>query len=378
MTSIRQRLSAVAVAAGLTLAAACGGSSDAGSDSGNDAAADSAAVAKAKADYDTYANGTPKIGITEPLNAPVPTGKTIDFIACAPAACLEVPKRMQEAAEKIGWKVNIITAQADPGSVQAAFAQAVRNKPDVVAYGGFELVTIQRQVKELKDLGIPVIATAITEEIGEETGILANVRGPNYQKLVGKALAAAVIKETKGKANIGFVDISYFPIYSFVKEGFDEAMDEYCAECSIKVTDMPVTSIGKDASTRLLNFLRANPKINSLVAVADGVNLGLPAAMKSAGIADKVKLFSGTPTAANLPFVASGAESAVVPIPYDEAGWIMVDASIRALLGMSLEESSSAEAMPTVLLTKDNLTSTTEIETLVPDHQEIFLKLWGK
>ena len=60
----------------------------------------------------------------------------------------------------------------------------------------------------------------------------------------------------------------------------------------------------------IVSYLRAHPEVNYVALSYDGVGVGLPAALKAAGLADKVKIIGEAPTATNVSYVEAGTQGA--------------------------------------------------------------------
>ena len=61
-------------------------------------------------------------------------------------------------------------------------------------------------------------------------------------------------------------------------------MDELCPDCKVRTTDIPITSIGTKAPSDIVSDLQRNPQTNVAVFPTLAAALGLPAALKTAGI----------------------------------------------------------------------------------------------
>jgi ribose transport system substrate-binding protein len=109
------------------------------------------------------------------------------------------------------------------------------------------------------------------------------------------------------------------------------------------------------------------------VSSVDAIVLGLPAALKAAGLND-IKIIGEGPNTTNLQYLASGEQQASIAFPYYEEMYAMVDALARKFSGVPIEPAFDP---PIWLLTKDNVPSTTELFPLVVDVKDQFAKLWG-
>lgn len=372
---------AALIAGAALLLAACGSSSKSSTSStGSVSSAASSAgatagFAAAQADFQKFQTpqgleNLPKIG------KPIPTGKKVDFVVCGPAECLPPATDFTKAATMLGWSVKTINGGIDPGSNQAAMSQAVRDHPDAVIFEGLDSAVFQPQLAQLKAANIPVIAWQTTDKPDPPNHLLV-IPGPTHYNLVTKMMAAAAMVAANGKPNVGFIAVPAFPIYAnTIDPEFKAALKSYCSSCQVHEYDMPVPSLGKDATARAVNFARSNPGINVLLMDQDSVSLGLQAQLNGAGLSN-VKDIGLYPSAANLPNVPSGAEFALIPDPYLEMAYLDADALARIFTGQDPAPDVNTTA-PAAIWTKSNLPSTTALVATLPTYQQTFKAVWGK
>lgn len=380
MRASRMRLAVgLALAALALIVAACGSSSSKSSGANTNAttasSATSAGYTAAQADHKQFQTAQ-GLGDVPAIGKPVPKGKTIDFVTCGPAACLPPATFTKEAASKLGWTVKVINGGLDPESNKNAMAQAVKDNPDAVVFEGLDSSVFQAELKQLKAKKIPTIGWQTTDT--PSLPDLYVIPGPSHYPLLAKAAAAAAMVAGGGKPVIGHIAVPTFPIYkNTIDPEFDKAVKAYCPDCTVKTFDMPVTSIGKDSATRIVNFLRSNSKINVLVHDQDATALGLAPALKGASITG-IKNIGIYPTAANMPNLADGSETTLLPDPFHEMGYLVVDSLARAFTGGSPEQSIALTA-PVVAWTKDNAPQATnnQLPPAQPGFEQKFLKAWG-
>jgi ribose transport system substrate-binding protein len=351
-----------------------GASTSSATTSGSESDA-SAGMQQAEADFKKFqtAQGLEDV---PPIGKEIPKGKKIDFVICGPAACQPPAQFTKEAAEKLGWSVKVINGGLTPEDNKAAMAQAVRDKPDAVVFEGLDSSVFQGELKQLKDAGIPTVGWQTTD-----TPALPDfyvIPGPSHYDLLTKAAAAAAIVAGNDKPVIGHIAVPTFPIYkNTIDPLFEKAVKEYCAEFDIKTFDMPVTSIGKDSATRIVNWLRSNQDVNVLVHDQDATALGLAPALKGAGISG-IQNVGIYPTAANLPNLQDGSEFALLPDPFAEMGSLVVDSLARVFTDQSPEASVDLTA-PVIIWTKDNAPQAegNSLPPAEPGFEQKFLDAWG-
>jgi ribose transport system substrate-binding protein len=360
-------------AALLTLAA-CGGNADAGT-STKAAAGNSAGVKAAEEVLAQYSKRPTSVGITQPVGKPIPTGKKIDFILCGVQSCQDLANYFTEAAKVLGWSVNKIPTQGTPQSVQAAWTQAVRDKPDAVIASGFPRSVFAKQLKQLKDLNIPVVESSTDDTAGD--GISMLIDGPDVVDIEGKIMASWVTSDSQGDADTVYFDMPTFGILKPVADAFRSDYEKWCTGCGYDKVDVPISAIGKDMPDRVVSYVRAHPKVTHIVFSLALLNVGVPAALRAAGLQNKVHTIVNVGESTNYQYIDSGQTQAAVAFNNIENAWAQADGLARHFTGQSMQVTQDAQ-LPFMLIDKDNLISTKTQFPLVEDYQAQFKKLWGK
>jgi ABC-type sugar transport system substrate-binding protein len=369
-----RRLAGVA-AVGLLLAAAAAGCGD--DDSPETAASDgggssSSALSKAEA---LMAEGTKRPAestVTKPIGKPIPSGKKIAFISCGTSQCQLQGEIIQGAAAHLGWTSRTLATDGSPTQIQEAFTTALRDGVDAVILNAATRDAIAKQLEQAKAKDVAYIGCCSTDKIGD--GYLYNTSTPEQNARIGKYLAAAVVSDSKGEANTLYVDIPAFTILGALGESFKSDYQSMCPDCGFAKIDVALPRLG-DSPNIIVSYLRSHPDVNYVaLSVADALGTGLPAALKAAGLTDvKIVGQGGDPTAFQA--IAQGQILALVPFPYYDVDYMMVDALARHFAGVPLEHT----APPLWMLTKDNLPSDyTKLFPNVESYESDFLELWGK
>jgi ribose transport system substrate-binding protein len=311
-----------------------------------------------------------------PVSKSIPAGKTVTYVHCGVEVCSTIGKAIKNAADVLGWKTKIVPSAGTPPSVKQAWSNVVRIKP-VAAFGsGFDSTLYASELKQLNAEKVPVMSWATLDKQGN--GIALAKGGPSDVEVVGEQQAAWVVSSTGGKANTVYVDLPTYTILKPVRTGFEKAYKKWCPGCAYDTMSVPLTAIGKDAPSRIVSYLRSHPDVNRVALSYDGVGVGLPAALKAAGLADKVQFVGEAPTATNLAYVKAGTEGATVSQGYYEIWATFVDAAARAATGQSLAP-DLAWKPPWFLVTKANIDKVgTNFGPVVPNLDEQLKKLWNK
>ncbi|MFJ1806933.1 MULTISPECIES: substrate-binding domain-containing protein [unclassified Streptomyces] len=371
--AIRRALTSIVPVTALLALAACGTDTTPAADSAKAAASDSPGLIAAREAVKKYSEHPARIPVTEPVGKKIPEDKKIDFILCGVQSCQDLANFFTAGAELLGWHVKQIATQGTPESVQAAYEQALRDKPDAVVASGFPRAVYAKQLAQLKAADIPVIQSNADDVVGEGIALLKN--GPDDVAVQGEMLASWVVSDSAAQADTVYFDLPAYTILKPVKDTFAAKYKEWCEGCALDSVDVPITSIGKDMPDRVVSYLRSHPKVTHVVFSLGLLNVGVPAALKTAGITGKhiaVNVGDGQ----NYQYIQSGLSDAAMALNSHEAAWLQVDALARHFTGQSMDMDQKA-VLPNMLITKDNLPKGLGDFPLVEDYQAQFKALWG-
>ena len=360
---------AVPVVALLLAVSACGSDSEATSS----APVDTSGLEAAKATVAKAAVRPTEITVTTPIDKPIPTGKKITFVSCGVEACAIQGPILAAGAKSLGWTVDQVATDGSAEKVQGAIDAAIRNGSDAVILNAADRDAYSKQIADAKKAGVQFVTCCSLATAGD--GLLYNTATDKQNGPIGDYLAAEIVADSKGKANALYVNISAFEILKQVGASFDEGVKKYCDSCSVDNLDIPLTSLGKDAPDRIISYLRSHPKVNYVaLSVTDALGAGLPAAIKAAGLGDKVKIVGQGGGTQNFTDLKSGAIEALVPGDLYSYDYLMLDALARHWAGVPLNDAGP----PYWLVKKDTVpTDTSKPFPVIEDYKAQYEKLWG-
>jgi ribose transport system substrate-binding protein len=326
--------------------AACGSSGS--SSSSISASSGGASQAQSSAPKPTTSPPT-SVGITTPLQAAPTKGKTFFWLQCELPICGKITQGVKAATAAAGWKYeNLVFKAADPG---AGLQSALQRKPDAIGITGIPSAAVKPQLEAAAKAGIPVVTCSAGPEQPSPTtyaAICSHSTGPD-----GENEALWAIRDSGGKANIVSVTIPSFPSLAATVNGTADGVKKHCPTCTTDVLNLTVDDLGGgQVASKLIAYLQSHPKVNyALFTFADLAN-GVPEALESAGIADKVTLVGNGGGEAQFKAVAGGAHEAWVAYPAVLEGWQMTDAAIRLVDGGKLPDGyqSQIDHLPTYIV----------------------------
>jgi ribose transport system substrate-binding protein len=358
------------VVAAALFAAGCGSDSDGGS-AASGADAD---VSAAKTLAQQASTRPTSLELAEPVGKQIPTGKKIAFISCGVEACEIQGDIIKEGAKLLGWTAETIGTDGSPEQLQNAFQTALRQGADGVILNAVTRAVVAKQLEEAEKQGVPFVTLSSVEKTGD--GILANIADTRNSGRIGALLAAQIVSDSGDDANTLYVNISAFQILKALGDQFESSYKQYCPNCEYGSLDIPVTSLGKDAPDRIVSYLRSHPQVNHVVlSVSNALGAGLPAALRAAGLADKVKIIGQSADTQTYQDLQAGNIEAVVPYDYYTVDYLMLDALARHFAGVPVKDQSP----PLWVVTPKNMpqAATKGLFPVVENYQAQFKKAWG-
>jgi ribose transport system substrate-binding protein len=358
--------------------AACGGdnkssssstggtsSSNGGSTAGNNAAAEAA--------IKPYIGKPSPFPVTEPLKS-VKKGATVAFMDCGTSICGLFWQLLQPASKTMGVKLTRYKAGAAANTVTQAYDSALSAKPDAVIAAAIDVELWKSQLKKFQDANIPVVTTGILGT--QKYGIKAAQAAEPSSQLEGKLMADYTAAKFGDAKKIALYDVPELSFTRVVTEAYQAELTKVCPDCSVRVTHVPVATLGTTAPQRIVSDLQANSGTDLAVFSIDELESGLPAALQSAGI--KIKTLGNSPSPTQLQYVKEGKETAVLAVDLPVLGWTLLDQAARQMAGQELTGDEAQGVSPLQFLTQPDIKfDPSKGWTGYPDFPQRFAKLWG-
>lgn len=384
MRKHRYLLAVLGVLALAAFAVGCGSDGDDSGSTGSEGGSDLAAVEQAVADLKERPT---EIGITEPIDKPLPEAGSIDMLVCGVPACGYFVPYLKQAAAAVGWKVNAINEGLTPETVKGAWEKVVRDEPEaVVVTGGFPTEIYQAQLNQVAAKEIPVVDFA-SPLMDAPPGISGIIFGGVRFAEIGRLWAKTITAESGGKANVLSVFTSTFPATKVAADAFNAEIGKVCSACEVTEFDIPATSVGKDVPQQIASKVQANPDVDWVIVPITDFERGVPDALRGIGrepgLGDgEVKLIGQDGSITLMEDIEREEAFGTINLPQSEAMWRAMDIVLRSKLGLPVEGSVSADSYIEWLLTKENLPEgiLDTVSGSVPgsvDYEQQYKELWG-
>lgn len=363
---------ALVVVAVLALAGCAGGGEKVAAKSTTDSSQREKLVSAAQQVLDAGRERPSQISVTQPIGKSIPKGKTLGFVSCGADVCIELGKALTAAADVLGWKVRTINTDGSVEQIANAWAQLADSDVDGVYGSGYPKEVFAGSLAKLAAKKVPVVECCTQDAPGDGITVMQG-QAKDYGPLA-KLWAASVTADSKAEGKVLYITNPGFATQKDMSEFFKSDLSSMCPDCSITDLEIPLASIGADSSNKVVSTLRANPDVKYVVIAYGGVTVGLPAALKAAGL-DDVKILDQSATLQGYQYIASDQQLATVVYPYRDSMWQAADTFARVFAGESIDPSNQPPQFWYV--DKSNLPTTKEYFPTVADYQEQYKKLWG-
>jgi hypothetical protein len=393
-----QILAALISAIVMLFVAACSSSGDSSSASsapgstspdatspGSGGSSGSGGVAAAQAEYDKYKQEPTDVGITTPLPKPASTvaKKSIIYMQNATPEGEQIANGIQKAASLLGWNYKAIQYQTSTtAAIQTAFNQAIAEHPNAIFDAGTPDVVLTRQRAEMAQAGIKFIECCESYPDDASNPPIAVVNAKAQINFEGQLLADGIIAKTNGKVHALTVVVPTFSILKGVADGVKARFAELCAS-TCKSTELNVTlgNIGTQLPNMVTSALQRDPSINYLAFTCGCLGVGVPQALRQAGLTSKVKLASHDAQANTLADLKSGTQEFGIADSNTVTGFRQVDAYLRYLQGVKfpMQVASCDEQGPTacthLTILEKGKDYGSDVE-LPANYEALFKQLW--
>lgn len=263
-----------------------------------------------------------------PIEAPVPKGKTIDYMVSDAAVSVATEQQAVSAAKALGWTVKAISTGATPATIAAAMATVAANPPDGVITTGNPSQYFQNSLDTLFKDKVPVVDGSVPTAGLGGFPIIANVAGTADYVQRGQYAADYIVAHSDGKANTVLFNVPDFPILNVYGASFVQQYKKLCPLCKVDSVSVALTAIGTTFASQAATYLLAHPKVNYALLAFGGMATGVPTAMKQAGVKNVFLLTdAGGPT--NYQYIKSGQQLMDVSEAVGFYAWDMMDALAR-------------------------------------------------
>ena len=253
---------------------------------------------------------------------------TVPFVA-------DIAKGTIEAAKVAGWKTKLLDGKGTVTEWSRIMAEAISEHADAIISIAASPVLMKPQMAKAKAAGIPVIDVLTADKAAPLVpGTFSHVSISFYGS--GVLQADYAIMNSKGTAHVLILGDNEFPGEVTRVQGMQAEFKKLCPNCKTTFHDTQVGSLGTDLGPLTQTLLRKDPSITYVLPTYDAQAIYVVAAIKQAGLQNKVKVISSDAVTSNLDWTKVGnVQIADVGEPDVWTGWAAVDEMARGMLGKS-------------------------------------------
>jgi ribose transport system substrate-binding protein len=376
---MRKTLATVIAVASTLVIAACSSSSSSSSSSsdvggGSSSGSSSSGVAAAKAYQQQFLNAPTSINVSTPLKSKPEAGKLLIGLNSGLGSAKVLAQYWAQAAADAGWTYKDLISGTTPSAQQAAFNSAIQQNPAGILTSGIPESTIASGLALAKQKGIWVNTSASTDQ---PSGAMfdTSIANPAQLHEWGKMVAAYVVAQSNGKADIQTFSLPVFPILYEFDKAFKAAIAQWCPDC--KVTEHPQqgSDIGTKTPQSVVSAVTRDPSTNWLIFDLGDLETGVDAALAAAGL-HGLHIGGLTADTPNIEGLKNKKQDVWTAYSLPIVAYRQVDSFARKFENMATVNA----ALPTQLLTQDNVSSmvadSAQNYVGVGDYRTQFKKLW--
>ena len=369
--------SALAIAACSSSGSTSSSTSSSSSSSSATASSDSAGsadIAAAKAYEQQFLSSPTSIGISTPLKSKPAPGKLLVGLDSGLGSATVLAKYWAQAAADAGWTYKNLISGATPTAQQAAMSSAIQLNPAGILTSGIPEATISTQLALAKQKGIWVNTSASTDP---PSGAMFDTSIANPAQLAqwGKMVAAYVVVQSNGKANVQDFSLPVFPILLAFDTAFIAALKQWCPACKVTQNPQQASAIGTTTPQAVVSTVTRNPSTNWLIFDLGDLATGVNAALSAAGL-HGLHIGGLTADTPNIAALKSGTQDVWTAYSLPIVAYRQVDSFARKFEGMPTLNA----ALPTQLMTPQNVNSLVEDSqgnyVGVANYRSQFMTLW--
>jgi len=334
----------------------------------------SSGATAAKAYEQQFLKAPTSIGIDTPLSKKPASGKTVIGLDSGLGSAKVLAQYWKQAAEDLGWTYKDIISGSTPEDQQKAFESALQQSPAGILTSGIPISTLKSQLAEAASKKIWVNTSASTDS---PSGAMFDTSIANPAQLAewGKMVAAYVVSESGGKAEVLDFSLPVFPILEAFDKSFQQNLKTWCAAC--KVTEIPQqgADIGTKTPQSVVSAAQSHPNAKWLIFDLGDLATGVTTALQAASLSG-LHIGGLTADTPNLQNLKSKKEDVWTAYSLPIVAYRQLDSMARKFNGDPIVEKS----LPTELITQDSVGGL-NVDSAgnyvgVTDYRDQFKKLW--
>ena len=357
------------------------GGTSSGSASTSAGLSPAAAMARAQAAIAPFTDKHAAFPITVPLKSRPKPGFTVAYMDCDSPTCTLFRQLLIPAAKTMGIKLDDVSTGLTATSVNAAYQSVMQKKPDAIINGGEDPRLWLQPLAAIKAAKIPVISSGVMDaaQYGLATAPNNADSTPAFFAMNGRLQADWIYVHLGTKAKVDYAWINGVTFSPIILHAFMTEMKTLCSKCSVYTTPVPVADLGSTAPQDVISGLQSHPGVNALAVSASPILLGLPSALKSAGITNLITVGNGG-VPVNFQYIKAGQQTVDLAADFPTSTWALLDEAVREAAGQPLSAAEKSGTPVEQFIAQKNIVPSDLKQgwTGFPDFAARYAKLWNR
>jgi ABC-type sugar transport system substrate-binding protein len=155
--------------------------------------------------------------------------------------------------------------------------------------------------------GIKILSCYDTSDPDPNANVYTQCGDETFVQKTGPLMADWAIADSEGKANVLIVNIPDFAVLQSEVAAYKAQKKKNCPDCTVDELDVSIDDlVGGKVPAAVASKLQSNSKINYVFNTFGSLPAGMTAALKSAGLLDKVKVYGQDFSKFDLDEIAAG------------------------------------------------------------------------
>lgn len=289
---------------------------------------------------------------------------------------------LDQALTELGATSDICDGKFTPTVVSDCLQQAIDRKYDAVVTEFIDYEMAASAFDALEAAGIPTVIGGVAPPAGKTNGeTLAFYDNTPRVGLLYEALTEAALAYKGTETNALWLRLTDSTTTTNASDHGIEHFEKLCPTCGLASTEFATANIDKMPGAVSAALLKA-PDTNVVIVPVDSFVPPALQGVQSAGMADKVKVVSGSSDLAGLQRLKSGEQVVDLGTPVIYEGWKLANALLQLLAG---DEVRTGDVMVTRAFTPENVGELTLDDATYftsewfggDEFKQVFLTAWG-
>lgn len=260
---------------------------------------------------------------------------------------IQIKDAMEAALTGPNDELIIQDAAGDQNKQMNDVADMISQGCDVICISAINSEGVEATLKACEEAGIPVIA--FNTAVKDATLVKSTVVSDNYA--AGQLCAKALAEALDGKGKVVEVTYSTTEVCYNRQKGFEDEIKNYPDIEILQTRDVEKPRADYSQPV-MVDFINANPELTGVFTINDPSARGAIAALKEAGMIDKVKVVSVDGSDEGKGFIRAGEMVASAAQNPAKIGSTCIETAYKILSGEQVDEKIIIEMS---IITKDNV-----------------------